>query len=70
MWQRRPRGWMLSRRHRRWIDVTKKGKGKETTTIPTPTIIHMTLEDEQRRKTRALHVRVTGLKDRDESRPI
>ena len=44
-----------------WIEVAKKEKGKEVT--PTPTIINMTLEEEQRRRTRALHVRVTGLKD-------
>lgn len=50
----------------KWIEVAKKGKGKESTTIPTPTIINMTLEEEQRRKNRALHVRVTGLKDRDD----
>ena len=30
---------------------------------PTSTIINMTIEEEQRRRTRALHVRVTGLKD-------
>ena len=30
---------------------------------PTSTIINMTIEEEHRRKTRALHVRVTGLKD-------
>lgn len=47
----------------KWIEVAKKGKGKETT--PTPTIINMTLEEEQRRRTRALHVRICGLKDRD-----
>ena len=51
----------------RWIEVAKKGKGKEIEATPTPTtIINMTLEEEQRRKTRALHVRVTGLKDRDD----
>lgn len=44
-----------------WIEVAKKGKGKETP--PTPTLINMTLEEEQRRRIRALHVRVTGLKD-------
>ncbi len=50
----------------RWIEVAKKGKGKEIAAIPTPTIINMTLEEEQRRRTRTLHVRVTGLKDRDD----
>ena len=44
----------------KWIEVAKKGKN-----TPTPTIINMTLEEEQRRRTRALHVRVTGLRDRD-----
>lgn len=51
----------------KWIEVAKKGKGKESPPIPTPTIINMTLEEEQRRKTRALHVRVSGLKDRDDA---
>ena len=32
---------------------------------PPSTIINLTLEEEQRRKTRALYVRVTGLKDTD-----
>lgn len=45
----------------KWIEVAKKGKGKEAPC--TPTLINMTLEEEQRRRTRALHVRVTGLKD-------
>ena len=35
------------------------------TATPPSTIINLTLEEEQRRKTRALHVRVTGLKDTD-----
>lgn len=48
----------------KWIAVAKKGNNKEIFT-PTPTIINMTLEEEQRRRTRALHVRVTGLRDRD-----
>ena len=30
---------------------------------PTSTIINMTIEEEQMRKTRAIHVRVTGIKD-------
>ena len=38
----------------KWIEVVKKGKSKEST--PTPTLINMTLEEEQRRKTHALHV--------------
>ena len=45
----------------KWIEVTKKGKGKEAPC--TPTLINMTLEEEQRRRMRSLHVRVTGLKD-------
>ena len=49
----------------KWIEVTKKAKGKEPIGIPTPTIINMTLKEEQRRRNRALHVWVTGLKDRD-----
>lgn len=49
----------------KWIEVAKKGKDKEAASTPTstPTIINMTLEEEQRRRIRALHVRVTGLKD-------
>lgn len=46
----------------KWIEVAKKGKGKEHHP-PTPTLINMTLEEEQRRRVRALHVRVTGLKE-------
>lgn len=45
----------------KWIEVVKRGKGKET--LGTPALINMTLEEEQRRRVRALHVRVTGLKD-------
>lgn len=45
----------------KWIEVVKRGKGKETP--GTPALINMTLEEEQRRRVRALHVRVTGLKD-------
>ncbi|MCO5585979.1 hypothetical protein L7F22_039916 [Adiantum nelumboides] len=45
----------------KWIEVAKKGKGKEAPC--TPTLINMTLEEEQRRRMRALHVRITGLKD-------
>ncbi|KAH7296067.1 hypothetical protein KP509_26G007700 [Ceratopteris richardii] len=45
----------------KWIEVAKKGKSKDAPC--TPTLINMTLEEEQRRQTRALHVRVTGLKD-------
>lgn len=47
----------------KWIAIAKKGKTKDIAT-PTPTIINMMLE-EQRRRSRALHVRVTGLKDQD-----
>ena len=46
----------------KWIEVAKKGKDKEVP--PTPTLINMTLEEEQRTQIRALHVRVTGLKDK------
>lgn len=49
----------------KWIEVAKKGKGGMSTTTPPSTIINLTLEEEQKRKTRALHVRVTGLKDTD-----
>ena len=45
----------------KWIEVAKKGKGKDFPA--TPDIINKTLEEEQRRRVRALHVRVTGLKD-------
>lgn len=48
----------------KWIEVVKKGKSKEVATS-TPTLINMTLEEEQRRRMRALHVRVSGLKDHD-----
>ncbi|MCO5585783.1 hypothetical protein L7F22_039719 [Adiantum nelumboides] len=47
----------------KWIEVVKKGKGKDIPTTTTPDIINKTLEEEQRRRVRALHVRVTGLKD-------
>lgn len=47
----------------RWIESAKKGKDKEHHPPPTPTLINMTLEEEQRRRVRSLHVRVTGLKD-------
>lgn len=49
----------------KWIEVAKKGKGGVHGITPSSTIINMTLEEEQKRKTRALHVRITGLKDRD-----
>ena len=48
----------------KWIvETAKKGKGGMSNTTPPSTIINLTLEEEQKRKTRALHVRVTGLKD-------
>ena len=47
----------------KWIETAKKGKAGMSTTTPPSTIINLTLEEEQKRKTRALHVRVTGLKD-------
>ncbi|MCO5564111.1 hypothetical protein L7F22_017767 [Adiantum nelumboides] len=47
----------------KWIEVVKKGKSKDIPTTTTPDIINKTLEKEQRRRVRALHVRVTGLKD-------
>ena len=50
----------------KWIEVAKKVKGKEPLGVSTPTIINMTLEEEQRRGTRALQVQVTGLKDCDD----
>ena len=47
----------------KWIEIAKKRKsGMPITTSPS-IIINLTLEEEQRRKTRALHVRVTRLKD-------
>ena len=45
------------------MEVAKKGKANMAEATPTSTIINMTIEEEQKRKTRALHVRVTGLKD-------
>ena len=50
---------------KKWIETAKKGKNGMPMTTPPSTIINLTLEEEQRRKTRALHVRVTGLKDTD-----
>ena len=47
----------------KWIEVEKKGKTGSPGAMPTSTIINMTIEEEQKRKTRALHVRITGLKD-------
>ena len=49
----------------KWIETAKKGKSTIPLATPPSTIINLTLEEEQRRKTRALHVRVTGLKDTD-----
>ena len=49
----------------KWIETAKKGKGSMPITTPPSTIINLTLEEEQTRKMRALHVRVTGLKDTD-----
>ncbi|KAH7284853.1 hypothetical protein KP509_34G073800 [Ceratopteris richardii] len=46
----------------KWIEIAKKGKGKETL-ASTSNLINMTLEEEQRRRSCALHVRVIGLKD-------
>ncbi|MCO5598141.1 hypothetical protein L7F22_052233 [Adiantum nelumboides] len=48
----------------KWISIAKKGKGEVST--PTSTIVNMTLEEEQQRRTRALHVRIIGLRDRDQ----
>ena len=47
----------------KWIETTKKGMGSMPTTTPPSTIINLTLEEEQRRKTRDLHAWVTRLKD-------
>lgn len=49
----------------RWIEVEKKGKTSSAGAMPTSTIINMTIEEEQKRKTRALDVRITGLKDNE-----
>ena len=48
----------------KWIETAKKGKSSLPSAAPPSTTINLTLEEEQRRKTRALHVRVTGLKHR------
>ena len=45
------------------IEVAKKGKAKVVQTTLTSTIINMTIEEERKRKARALHVPVRGLKD-------
>ncbi|MCO5567519.1 hypothetical protein L7F22_021213 [Adiantum nelumboides] len=47
----------------KWIEVAKKGKSKEITS--TSTIINVTLEEEQRRCVRSLHVKICGLKHRN-----
>ena len=49
---------------KKWIEVTKKGKSKGAST-PAPTIINMTLEEEQRRHTRALCLRIYSLNNQD-----
>ena len=49
----------------KWIEGAKKGKAKEITSTSTPTLINLTLEEEQRRRVRALHVRICGLEDHD-----
>ena len=40
----------------KWIEVANKEKGNMPEATPTSTLINMTIEEEQRRKTRALHV--------------
>ena len=40
----------------KWIETAKKAKGSMPSATPPSTIINLTLEEEQRRKTRALHV--------------
>ena len=47
----------------KWIETAKKGKSGLIATTPPSAIINLTLEEEQRRKTRALHVRVTGVRE-------
>ena len=47
----------------KWIETAKKGKSGLIATTPPSTIINLTLEEEQRRKTRALHVWVTGVRE-------
>ncbi|MCO5576234.1 hypothetical protein L7F22_030043 [Adiantum nelumboides] len=47
----------------KWIADAKQGKGPMADGTPTSTIINMTIEEEQKRKTRAMHVRITGVKD-------
>ena len=47
----------------KWIEDAKRGKTQMPVSTPTSTIINMTIEEEQKRKTRALHVRITGIKD-------
>lgn len=48
----------------KWIEDTKRGKTQMPGNTPTSTIINMTIEEEQKRKNRALHVRITGIKDK------
>ena len=56
----------------KWIEGTKRAKAhvpQPTPTSPIPStssIIKLTLEEEQRRRARSLHVRVTGVMDRDD----
>ena len=47
----------------KWIADTKQGKGPIANSTPTSTIINMTIEEEKKRKRRAMHVRITGVKD-------
>ena len=47
----------------KWIADAKQGKGPMADGTSTSNIINMTIEEEQKRKTRAMHVRITGVKD-------
>ena len=47
----------------KWIADAKQGKVPIADGTPTSTIINMTIEEEQKRKTRAMHIRITGVKD-------
>ena len=48
----------------KWIEDAKRGKTQMPVSTPTSTIINMTIEEEQKRKNRAMHVRITGIKDK------
>ena len=47
----------------KWIEDAKKEKAQAPEAVQTFALINMTIEEEQKRRNRALHVRITGIKD-------